>query len=209
MKRHWPIWIATVAIAGFVSPASNGDVGEPGLPPIPVVGQLLFPDSPSRSQTQASQAAPTRPSVASVPNFARSITGEINRTRRTYGLRPLRESAALATGAVAHATALATSGEFAHSWPDGRPYPTWIRTFYPDRGYRIWAVGENLLWSTPGLDAHTVVARWLASPTHRHILLTPSWREVGIGVVSATAAPGAYGGNDVDVVAAEFGLRGT
>jgi hypothetical protein len=29
----------------------------------------------------------------------------------------------------------------------------------------------------------------------------------GIGVVSAVAAPGAYGGRDVQIAAAEFGLR--
>jgi len=38
-------------------------------------------------------------------------------------------------------------------------------------------------------------------------LLRSSWRELGIGVVSAVAAPGAYGGQDVQIAAAEFGLR--
>jgi hypothetical protein len=36
---------------------------------------------------------------------------------------------------------------------------------------------------------------------------TNSWRELGIGVVSAVAAPGTYGGRDVQIAAAEFGLR--
>jgi len=38
-------------------------------------------------------------------------------------------------------------------------------------------------------------------------MLTPSWRELGVGVVAATAAPGAYGGRDVQIGAAEFGSR--
>jgi len=38
-------------------------------------------------------------------------------------------------------------------------------------------------------------------------MLTPSWRELGVGVVTATAAPGAYGGRDVQIAAAEFGKR--
>jgi len=38
-------------------------------------------------------------------------------------------------------------------------------------------------------------------------MLTPSWREFGIGVVTATAAPGAYGGRDVHIAAAESGKR--
>jgi hypothetical protein len=36
-------------------------------------------------------------------------------------------------------------------------------------------------------------------------MLTPSWRELGVGVVAATAAPGAYGGKDVEIAATEFG----
>ncbi|HLB19670.1 MAG TPA: hypothetical protein VK613_11120 [Gaiellaceae bacterium] len=39
------------------------------------------------------------------------------------------------------------------------------------------------------------------------VLLTKSSRELGIGVVSAARAPGAYGGRDVQIAAAEFGLR--
>jgi uncharacterized protein YkwD len=176
------------------------------LPPLPQpIQELLSPSSTSNSQPQ--QSSSPRPTVAAIPAFARSIVAELNRARIEQGLRPLRQSSVLTAAAVAHATALATRGQFTHSWPDGRPFPTWIRPFYSARGYRIWSVGENLLWSTPGIDAATVVERWLASPTHRHILLTPSWREVGLGVVSATAAPGTYGGNDVDVVAAEFGTR--
>jgi len=51
------------------------------------------------------------------------------------------------------------------------------------------------------------VQQWLDSRAHRRVLLTKSWRELGIGVVSAVAAPGTYGGRDVQIAAAEFGLR--
>jgi uncharacterized protein YkwD len=197
--------------AGVLAPTARPDITVPAPPlPRPIQG-LLSPDSQSSqsspSAAPSAQASSSKPTVTAVVAFARSIVAEINKTRAQYHLRPLRQSSVLTTAAIAHATALATSGLFAHSWPDGRPFPTWIRTFYSDRGYRTWSVGENLLWSTQGIDAPTVVARWLASPTHRHILLTPSWREIGLGVVSASAAPGAYGGADVDVVAAEFGTR--
>jgi uncharacterized protein YkwD len=52
-----------------------------------------------------------------------------------------------------------------------------------------------------------VVQQWLANPIHRHVMLTPSWRELGVAVVAATAAPGTYGGKDVQIAAAEFGKR--
>jgi uncharacterized protein YkwD len=97
---------------------------------------------------------------------------------------------------------------FTHAWPTtGKLYSSWIRGFYSPRGFRVWSVGENLLWAAPGFTPPSAVQQWLDSPTHRRVMLTPSWREIGIGVVSASAAPGAYGGNDVQIAAAEFGTR--
>jgi hypothetical protein len=57
------------------------------------------------------------------------------------------------------------------------------------------------------VDPPACLQQWLDSPTHRRVLLTKSWRELGIGLVSAVRAPGAYGGRDVEIAAAEFGLR--
>ena len=71
----------------------------------------------------------------------------------------------------------------------------------------MWSAGENLLWSVPSLSAADAVRQWLDSPTHRRVLLLPAWRDVGVGTVHAVAAPGAYGGQDVDLAAAEFGTR--
>ncbi len=105
-------------------------------------------------------------------------------------------------------TTLATAGMFTHDWPTtGRLFASWIRSFYPARGYRAWSAGENLLWASPGFTSASAVQQWLDSPAHRRVLLKKGWRELGIGVVSAVAAPGAYGGRDVQIAAAEFGLR--
>jgi len=123
-------------------------------------------------------------------------------------LRPLAYSARLANAATEHSVALATAGMFTHDWPTtGRFFSSWIRTYYPARGYRAWSAGENLVWASPGFTPASAVQEWLDSPTHRRVLLTKSWRELGIGVVSAVRAPGAYGGRDVQIAAAEFGLR--
>jgi uncharacterized protein YkwD len=114
----------------------------------------------------------------------------------------------LANAATEHAKALATAGMFTHDWPTtGRLFSSWIRGFYPARGYRAWSAGENLLWASPGFSPTDAVQQWLDSPAHSRVLLTKSWRELGIGVVSAVAAPGTYGGGDVQIAAAEFGLR--
>jgi uncharacterized protein YkwD len=79
--------------------------------------------------------------------------------------------------------------------------------FYPMRGRHYWAVGENLLWSSGQLNATAAVELWLNSPSHREIMLDPHWREVGVGAVYADSAQGIYGGRDVTIVTADFGVR--
>jgi uncharacterized protein YkwD len=71
-----------------------------------------------------------------------------------------------------------------------------------------WSVGEALLSSqTSRIDAREVVAAWLDSPPHREIVLSPAWRDAGIGVLYATSAPREYRGAEAIVVTADFGLR--
>jgi uncharacterized protein YkwD len=57
------------------------------------------------------------------------------------------------------------------------------------------------------IGAPTMVARWLASPEHRAILLDPTWREVGIYAARVVPAPGFYGDRAVTIVTADFGVR--
>jgi uncharacterized protein YkwD len=143
------------------------------------------------------------------PELARSLLVAVNAARRAHRLRALRLSAPLTEAAYAHAQSLAVAGQFTHAWPTtNRVFGSWIRNFYSSRGYRLWSAGENLLWASPGFTAANAVQQWLASPIHRRLMLTPSWRELGVGVVAATAAPGAYGGRDVQIATAEFGKRG-
>jgi uncharacterized protein YkwD len=183
-----------------VLPTLTTTCPQPASPQPQPANVASTPSSPS-SQTGAA-------SVTAAPELARSLLVEVNRTRRAYGLRRLAYSARLASAATEHSVALAMAGMFTHDWPTtGRFFSSWIRTYYPARGYRAWSAGENLVWASPGFTPASAVQQWLDSPTHRRVLLTKSWRELGIGVVSAVRAPGAYGGRDVQIAAAEFGLR--
>ena len=207
--------------AGVLPGAGAADTGGIPVDPPACVSVLPTPTTscpqPAQSQPQPSNvaSAQTSPSsqagpagVSAAPDVARSIVAEVNRARRAYGLRPLAYSARLASAATEHSAALATAGMFTHNWPTtGRLFSSWIRTYYPARGFRAWSAGENLVWASPGFTPASAVRQWLDSPTHRRMLLTKSWRELGIGVVSAVRAPGAYGGRDVQIAAAEFGLR--
>lgn len=153
----------------------------------------------------ATAAAPT--DVRAVDSLERSVLVEINAVRRAHGLAPLRASGALERAADGHSHAMATLGFFAHDSHDGTVFWKRIARSYPSRGYSYWTVGENLLFSTSGLDGAEAVRRWLKSPPHRKVLLSRLWREAGISAVRASAAPGDFGGSDVTIVTADFGQR--
>jgi uncharacterized protein YkwD len=136
------------------------------------------------------------------------VVAEINRVRQARGLGMLRISPELGRAGDAHGRALAYAGEFTHDWPaDDATFGRWILRFYPARSFRTWSAGENLFWSSGTFTARQAVAAWLASPPHRKVMLTPSWREIGLGIVRAEDASGVYQGYTVSIAAAEFGLR--
>ena len=219
MSRWNVVRVAGVASAFFVAvaPVSAGADTIPAppacisvLPGLPV--SCPPPTQPQAQSANAESAQSSQParafSVSATPTLARALVAEVNRTRRANGLRALTYSARLTQAATEHARALAAAGLFTHNWPtNGSLFGSWIRSFYPAAGYRSWMAGENLLWASPAFAPQNAVRQWLDSPTHRRVLLTKSWRELGIGVVSAVAAPGAYGRRDVQIAAAEFGLR--
>ena len=211
--HHKLFGVALLLVALFPS-AARADAGPaPCVSLLPTLtncpqSQQSQPAASGVASAQTGQSSAGPSSVSAVPDLAHALLAEVNRTRRHYGLRTLRLSATLSQAGTAHAQALAKAGLFTHNWPtSGRLFSSWIRSFYPAHGYRAWSAGENLLWASPGFTTASAVQQWLDSPTHRRVMLTKSWRELGVGVVAAQGAPGAYGGRDVQIAAAEFGSR--
>ena len=141
------------------------------------------------------------------PLLERSVMAKVNGVRRQHGLLPLRFSAGLAGAARHHSREMAEAGYFRHNAADGEAFSRRIARFYPIGNYQYWYVGENMLWSSGELDATAALELWLGSPGHRAIMLSARWREVGVGAVYARTAPGVYGGLDVTIVTADFGVR--
>ncbi|HET9508626.1 MAG TPA: CAP domain-containing protein [Gaiellaceae bacterium] len=138
-----------------------------------------------------------------------NVVHEINRVRVAHALRPLRVSPSLRTAARGHTHAMIAHGFFGHDSLDGTAFSVRIKRHYTSRGWATWSVGEALL-STSGMRIvrpTVVVDAWLRSPSHREIVLSPAWRDVGIGVLYAPTAPGAFEGAEAVVVTADFGLR--
>ncbi len=135
------------------------------------------------------------------------IVREINRVRAAEGLRPLKVSPALRSVAFVHSRTMLQRGFFDHTSPDGTSATDRILRSYPGRPNRAWAVGEVLFSTSGALTAREAVARWLASPGHRGILLSTQWREVGIGVARSPLAGGAFNNLPAVVATADFGAR--
>ena len=155
----------------------------------------------------ACAAALLVPSVA----FGGSLTSgnllrDINTLRASHGLRPLRLNAELAAAASQHSREMAADGYFAHDSFNGQSFWQRIENWYRP-GQRSFSVGENLLWSSPDVTARGAIRMWMASPEHRAILLHATWREVGFSAVHVASAPGAFGGLEVTIVTADFGVR--
>ena len=131
----------------------------------------------------------------------------INELRREQGLRELKLNGALARAALGHSFEMAKHGFFSHSGWNGSPFWQRIKPNYRPQPTSYWGVGENMLWTSPELSADQAIEMWLESPAHRKNLLTPAWREVGLGAVRALAAPGVYEGLDVTILTADFGTR--
>ncbi len=135
------------------------------------------------------------------------VLGEVNGLRRRHGLLPLRLSGSLSTAARQHSAEMAARGYFSHSSANGSSFDRRVARYYPMGRSRYWSVGENLLWSSPDVDPAGALKLWFDSPEHRANMLNGRWREIGISAVHAHAAPGTFGGREVTVVTADFGVR--
>src|SRR3954451_10245856 len=102
--------------------------------------------------------------------------------RAAHGLPAVRPAAPLALAARRHAADMVARGYFAHVSPTGGTVARRVRR----AGYLdapCWALGEDLGWAPPALaTAQAVVAAWMASPSHRSVVLDADFREIGVAV---------------------------
>lgn len=179
--------IAVVALAVLAAPSVAADAGADAR--VPVVND-------------ESSATPKR-----LARLERRVLRQLNNFRQSHGLKTLRASRQLARAAKAHGFAMARKGFFSHDSANGSSFDTRIRRFYRTVGFRQWAVGENLLWSSGTLDGRRAIGLWKDSRGHRRNMLSRQWREVGVAAVKTRRAPGVFGGRTVTIVVTDFGSR--
>jgi uncharacterized protein YkwD len=101
----------------------------------------------------------------------------VNIERARIGVGPLTVSAELTQAAEDYACIMAAEDFFDHTDPLTGAGPGERAS---DAGYSYFAVGENL--AAGQRTAAEAVEAWIESPEHRDTLLSPQWKETGIGV---------------------------
>lgn len=123
------------------------------------------------SQSQPAEAA-VKPRVA--------VLKRVNQVRAAHGLPALRMSTTLVRVAAKHSYSMLHGRYFAHTSPGGSTLQKRILASGFVNGY-AWTAGENLAWGTGSLALPgAVVKGWWNSPSHRSIMLTRSYRYIGI-----------------------------
>ena len=146
----------------------------------------------------AAPAAAAPPPACPPGHGARPLTVKtlclINRARGEHGLNLLRFDRRLRRAARRHARDMVVRHYFSHASPAGLSSSDRIARTGWMHGRGHWAVGENLAWRSSRATPRWVVRDWLRSPAHRHVLLEPAFRVIGIGIVPGTPFGGAAGG---------------
>jgi uncharacterized protein YkwD len=130
----------------------------------------------------------------------RAIVRAINKQRARHGLAKVRTSRRLARAADFHSWEMLDADYFAHESRDGGSFDRRVRRYAKHR-----SLGETLaMLSGCGSKgaARRVVGMWMDSPGHRAVLLSSTYRRVGIG-----KRAGRLGGRRACVVTADFGSR--
>jgi uncharacterized protein YkwD len=163
-----------------------------------------------RPQVQHPAAAPAAQSQ-SAPGDGADYDGAIvdatNDIRGNRGLPALKVNAKLVAAAELHSNDMARRGYFAHESADGSAFWKRVQQFYPQGDASYWAVGENLIWSSPDLSVDGAMKGWMDSPGHRENILGKEWREIGCASAHLDSAPGVYGGRKVVIITCDFGVR--
>ena len=116
----------------------------------------------------------------------------INAERAKHGLRPLRLAPSLRRVAGSHSRFMARVRRLQHESADGTSATRRIR-----RATHLRRTGEAIAFAG---TARALVKAWMASPPHRRLLLSRSFRVIGVGV-----ARGSYQSYRVVYATADLG----
>jgi uncharacterized protein YkwD len=189
--------MATLALA---TPASASGLRRGSIRSVrnaPLTGAISARSHRRRHRAQATRVCPnanTSAVSASTQAMGAAVLCLVNKERATHGLPRLRASTELTRSAQAWSDEMVASGAFGHA-PD-------FEARISNEGYDWAAVGENIATGFP--TPRAVVTAWMADVGHCQNILTPLYRDLGVGinrqpVVGAATGPATW--------TQDFGLR--
>jgi uncharacterized protein YkwD len=133
----------------------------------------------------------------------------MNQVRLAHRLRPLRLNRALAKIAAGQAKDMVRGHYFGDQSISGQsPLARIVASGYPVHTSSVRLMtAQNIGWGTgPNATPAGIVKAWMASPPHRTIILTPVYRDTGVGV--SPSVPSKLGSGWLGATyAVEFGAR--
>ena len=125
-----------------------------------------------------------------------------NYARTQSGLAPLTLSATLNAAGNAKLAADVSCNQFTHE-PCGQPFDVVFSGY--TQGAVSYEIGENIAWGTGSLGTpRSIMDAWLHSAGHRENILTPAFKEVGVGYLPSQSFLGNAGAS---LWSQEFGVR--
>ena len=139
--------------------------------------------------------------LPSILGFASSITSsqveqETNQQRAALGIGALTDNPTLDQAAKAKGNNMCADQYWAHISPSG--VTPWV--FMKNAGYHYAVAGENL--ARDFSDTPSMVAAWMASPTHRENMVNTRYKEIGVAVIDCNLL-----GSDTALVVQMFGTQ--
>jgi uncharacterized protein YkwD len=120
------------------------------------------------------------PAAPAAANAQRDAIDQLNKIRQAHGLKELRPSLSLHRSSTRYARHMVDSGYFGHA----------SRIAVSSRFSRV---GETLeLHSGWAPEPGLAMKGWMNSPTHRDLLLSPTFKWVGMGIARGTNSKGQY-----------------
>jgi uncharacterized protein YkwD len=128
--------------------------------------------------------------VADVPPESAALIQKVNELRRSSGLPTLRVSDELTGSSRSYAHYMLKNDYFGH-----------LASIRAGGNFKM--LGETLEWHSGWRDrVRVTVSRWMASPPHRSVLMSPTFRFIGAG-----KARGTMGSRRATAWVAQLGAR--
>jgi uncharacterized protein YkwD len=155
------------------------------------------------SAAQACRGGDRFPTQQSIHETRRAMVCLINHRRARNERRPVHGVTTLGNAAQGHSDAMVAHDFFSHEG-DGTPASRVAAAGYMSG--RRFTVGENLGWGTGRLGTpRAIVGAWMSSPSHRAVILSRGFRQVGVGV--ALGSPIGADGPNMATYTVDLGHR--